>query len=210
MALTTTTNSVAVAASDQSITVASATGFSAGKIVKVNAEFMQVRKDYVSGTTVPVLRGQGGTFPMAHGVTSNVSVGDGADFAQGAAADTVAYPLAGRVREVKAYGAAGAVTLPTPGNDMVAIINGTNALAMTVANPSKDQDGDILVVIGNGKAAHTLTYTAGYGNGGGSYDVLTFASGANNTVMLMAVNGIWNLLPSLIGGTATAVTVTIA
>lgn len=210
MALTTTTNSSAITATDQQVVVASATGFSAGKTVKVNAEFMQVRKDYASGTTIPVIRGLGGTLPQAHGVTSNVTVGDGSDFANPSAQGAVPYPMFGRTREIKAYGAAGAITLPTPGNDMVAIINGTNALAMTVANPTKDQDGDILIITGNGKAAHTVTYTAGVGNGGSGYDVFTFASGANNTVMLIAANAIWNPLPSLIAGTATAISATIA
>ena len=84
------------------------------------------------------------------------------------------------------------------------------ALAMTLANPTKDQDGDILIITGNGKAAHTVTYTAGVGNGGASYDVFTFATGANNTVSLIAANAIWNPCPSLIGGTATAITATIA
>lgn len=209
MALTTTTNSAAIAASDQTLTVASATGFAAGKVVKVNGELMQVRADYSSGTTIYVRRGIGGTYPMAHGITSNVTVGDGSDFAQGSAQEAVAYPFI-RAREIKSYGAAGAITLPTPGNDMVAILNGTNALAMTLANPTKDQDGDILIITGNGKAAHTVTYTAGVGNGGASYDVFTFATGANNTVSLIAANAIWNPCPSLIGGTATAITATIA
>jgi hypothetical protein len=209
MALTTTTVSVAIAAADQSITVASATSLAAGKIVKVNDEFMQVRKDYSSGTVIPVLRGQGGTLPKAHGITSNVVHGDATDFANTVPQGTVPYPYV-RVREVRAYGAAGAITMPTPGNDMVAIINGTGALAMTLANPTKDMDGDTLTIIANGKAAHTVTYTAGFGNGGSSYDVLTFASGAQNTVVAMAANGFWCLLPSLIAGTATAVSVTIA
>jgi hypothetical protein len=209
MALTTTTNSSAIAATDQSFVVASATSFSAGKIVKVNGEFMQVLSSYTSGTTIPVRRGLNGTQPQAHGATSNGSVGDGSDFAQAAPQGTMAYPGI-RVREVKAYGAAGAITLPTPGNDAVAILNGTNALAMTLANPTKDQDGDILIVTGNGKAAHTVTYTAGVGNGGSGYDVFTFATGANNTVAFIAANAIWNPLPSLIAGTATAISATIA
>ena len=58
MALTTTTCSSAIAAADQSIVVASATGFSAGKTVLVNGEFMKVRKDYASGTMTAQAQGE--------------------------------------------------------------------------------------------------------------------------------------------------------
>jgi hypothetical protein len=208
MALTTTTCSAAIAAGDNSITVASATGFSAGKIIKVNAEFMQVRKDYSSGTTIQVSRGKQGTLPQAHAITSNVTVGDGQDFANAAPQGLVPYPFA-RVRQFASYNAAGAISLPTPGNDMVALINGTVARAMTLANPSKDQDGDELIIIGNGKAAHTVTYTAGLGNAGASYDVATFDTGGQNLIRLIAANGIW-VLASPMTGTLTAAVPAIA
>lgn len=208
MALTTTTNSSAIAATDQSIVVASATGFSAGKIVKVNSEFMQVRKDYSSGTTIQVTRGLQGTLALDHAITSNVTVGDGIDFANAAPQGALPYPFI-RVREFKSYNAAGAITLPTPGNDMVALINGTVARAMTLANPTKDQDGDELIIIGNGKAAHTVTYTAGLGNAGSSYDVATFDTGGQNLIRLIAANGIW-VLASPMTGTLTAAVPAIA
>lgn len=202
MALTTTTNSSSIAAADNSIVVASATGFAADKIVLVNGEFMKVRKDYASGTTIPVHRALNGTSRLAHAVTSNVTVGDGADFSSGAPGNTKPYPSV-RTREVRSYNADGAITLPTPGNDMVAIINGTNARAMTLANPTKDMDGDILIVVGNGKAAHTITYTAGLGNGGSGLDVGTFDTGAQCAEMFVAANAIWVPLPSPRAGTLT-------
>lgn len=210
MALTTTTNSSAIAADDNAIVVASATGFSAGKKVLVNGEFMQVTKAYASGTTIPVHRGVDGTFRLAHAVTSNVTVGDsGSDFSAGAAGNTKAYPSV-RVRQVRSYNAAGAITLPTPGNDMLAIINGTSARAMTLANPTKDQDGDILIIVSNGKAAHTVTYTAGLGNASTGYTVATFTTGAQQTLSLIAVNGIWNQAQSQFSGTLTAILIALA
>jgi len=82
---------------------------------------------------------------------------------------------------------------------------------MTLAQPGVDQDGDTLIITSNGKAAHTVTTTsAGFGDAGGAYDAFTFAAGGRNTITLMAAGGRWNLLPSLVGGTATAVTATIA
>ena len=50
MALVHTTVSAAVTAADTSITVASATGFSAGYIVRVGDEMMRVGGAYTSGT----------------------------------------------------------------------------------------------------------------------------------------------------------------
>lgn len=209
MALATTTCSSAIAAVDQSIVVASATSFSAGKIVLVNGEWMQVTKAYSSGTTIPVLRGLNGSVPVAHAVTSNVVVGDGADFATGAPQGTMPYPKI-RVREVKSYNAAGAITLPTPGNDMVAVINGTNARAMTLANPTSDMDGDMLIIIGNGKAAHTVTYTAGLGDGGSGLDVGTFPTGGRACLALIAINSIWCVFPAPLEGTLTNIDISFA
>ena len=209
MALTTTTISAAVAVNDTSITVTSATGFAAGSSVLIDQELMKVAQSYVSGTTIPVLRGQDGTVTAAHKASANCSVGLASDFANPVATTSITYATV-RGRTLTSYSAAGAIALPTAGADAVAVINGTNALAMTLANPTKDMDGSMLWIAGNGKAAHTVTYTAGFGNGGSSYDVFTFASGANNGIALIALNGIWNLQQSLIGGTATAVTATIA
>ena len=87
--------------------------------------------------------------------------------------------------------AAGAIALPRIGADMVAILNGTVALAMTLANPSVAQDGSKLIIAGNGKAAHTVTYAAGLGNVGGTADVLTFAAAQAQAIELLAVGGFW-------------------
>lgn len=109
-----------------------------------------------------------------------------------------------RGRDVLSYSAAGAITLPTPGNDMVAILNSTAALAMTLAAPTKDMDGSILTIIGNGKAAHTVSLPAGVGlgAGGSGVDVGTFGSGAQQSVTLMAANAVWVPYPSYMGGTS--------
>lgn len=58
---TATTLSAAVTSNTQDrITVASATGFAAGRFVYIDNELMQVARTYSSGTTIPVLRGKGG------------------------------------------------------------------------------------------------------------------------------------------------------
>lgn len=211
MALATTTLSSAVTAGDTSMVVASATGIVAGALARIDNELVKVAGWYVSGTTVPILRGQDGTVTAAHAASANVTHGNASDFANPSpgSADVVTYPSRPG-RDLTSYSAAGAIALPTPGRDAVAVLNGTGALAMTVANPTKDMDGSILIIIGNGKAAHTVTYTAGLGNGGSGLDVLTFDTNAQCCVALIAANAIWLPFPSPLSGTLTGCDVAVA
>lgn len=210
MSLTTTTLSTAVAQGDTNIVVASATGFAAGNLILIDQEVMQVVKSYSSGTTIGVLRGLDGSVQTTHKITANVNTFLGSDQPGPNAQTTVQWPEV-RGRDLLSYTTAGAITLPTQGSDMVAILNSTVALAMTLAAPTKDLDACLLVVIGNGKAAHTLSLPAGVGlgAGGSGVDVGTFAAGAQQAVVLMAANGVWVPFPSFFGGTSLAnITVT--
>jgi hypothetical protein len=189
MSLNTTTVTSAVGQTDTSIVVSSATGAAAGTLLVIDQEVMKIAQSYSSGTTIPVLRGQDGSVQTSHKASANVTFFLASDEAI-AATNVVQFPKV-RGRDLLSYSASGAITLPTPGNDMVAILNGTSALAMTLANPTKDLDGCFLYVVGNGKAAHTITYTAGIGNGGTSLDVGTAATGNQCAAMFVAANGIW-------------------
>lgn len=83
--LQTTTLSAAVTASGtgtSTITVASATGFAAGRTVVIDREAMLVLPSYVSGTTIPVQRGVAGTAAAAHATTTTVYVGPANYFTQ--------------------------------------------------------------------------------------------------------------------------------
>lgn len=204
MAFNTTTLSSAVTANDVSIVVASATGVAPGVLGRIDDEIFLVRKDYVSGTTVGVHRGQNGTQTSAHVSGANVTFGLGSDFADAPAQTEVTYPYR-KPRVIRSYSANGAITLPQAGQDMVAILNGTNALAMTLANPTKDQDGNLLIIVANGKAAHTVTYTAGIGNGGSSMDVGTYNATELTGCILIAINGFWVLIANGIGSSGTQV-----
>lgn len=209
MALTATTLSTAVTTSDNSIVVASATGFAAGSVVLIDQESFQVAQSYVSGTTIPVLRGRDGSATVAHKVTAPVIVELASDLAGPSATTAVQFPPV-RARRTINYAATGAITLPAPGEDMVAILDGTSTIAMTLANPTKDMDGCILTIVGNGKSASTVTYTAGFGNAGSSYDVVTFQNAGQVSISAIAANGIWVLMCAPITGTSTSVSVAIA
>ena len=199
MAFTTTTLSSAVAVIDTSIVVASATGFAAGSFIRIDDETFLVAQSYVSGTTIPVLRGQDGTTGTTHPTAANVTVGLGSDFASAGAGGPTVTQQAQKGRYVVSYSAAGAIALPAAGQDTVAVINGTSTLAMTLANPTKDMDGTLLYVLSNGKGAHTLTYSAGLGNGGATMDVGTFNTTEATGCALMALNGFWLLWANGVG-----------
>lgn len=204
MALTTTTLASAVLAADTAIVLTSATGVSAGSYFLVDQEIMQAVKSYVSGTTVQVLRGLEGTIQSAHKASANITLGASTDFSLPVGPTVTTYPVV-RGRTMTSYSAAGAIALPNAGSDAIAVINGTGALAMTLANPTKDMDGCMLWIIANGKAAHTVTYSAGVGNGGGTMDVGTYNATEATGCALVACNGFWVLWANGIGSAGTQV-----
>lgn len=215
MALTTTTLSGAITADTTLIKVTSGTGFAKGYYLRLDDEVLlqTAAADSADTTLIPVMRGVNGTAAKAHVTTANVTVGIGTDFTGDAVATAGSYPLAGRQRRVLHYAAAGAITLPSPGTDMVAIIVGTSALAMTVAAPTKDQDGDKLTIFGNAKSASTIQFagTVGLNNAGSSYDIITLQNAGNVGVEVMAINGFWNIASApAITGTTTAIGTAIA
>ncbi len=212
MALTRRTLAAAVAVGDTSITLDAATGVAIGSYIRIDQEVMRVTTAYVAASvTVPVARGQDGTVNQAHQVTAGAVVGTGADFTTGSApALPIVYPIAGRAREKKSYGVAGAITLPTEGSDMVAVISGTSALAMTVAAPTTDLEGSILIIVGDGKAAHTVTFAGGLGLASTGYTVATFITGSQQSLQVIAANVAWVPLPSAMSGTLTNLLVALA
>lgn len=205
MALATTTTGSAVTVNDNSIVVASATSFLPGRLVLVDCEWMQVAKNYVSGTTIPVTRGLDGSVTAAHVSGCRVTHGLASDFATPPAgiADAVTKPLSAGFR-VSSYVAAGAIQFGFPFD--IAIIIGTATIAMTVAAPTKDQDGCLLLICGEAKSASTVQFagTVGLGNAGSSYDVMSAQNAGNVSMLVVAVNGFWNLVNAPVTGTSTA------
>ncbi len=212
MALAETTLSVAVAATDNVINVASATSVAAGRIVQVDGELMKVGHGYSSGTEIPVLRGWDGTKVAAHVASARVVHGAPVDFAAKAAGQSVLYPPAGRAREVKSITADNSTCpLPAPGSDLLVVLNGTSVINLTVPVPTKDLDGSELVIAGNGAAAHVITFTGGLSGAGTSYDVLTVNATAPVAMKFVAINELWYAYAQIpISGTVTNVTAGLA
>lgn len=207
MALVRTTLAAEVTPNDRQITLAAITGIVVGSLLQIGEEKMRVQSVGATAVTpLDVLRGISGTKgSLRHPSGAGVTGGNPEDFSNEVGREAK--------REIASYSASGAIALPTPGVGFsIAVLNGAAALAMTLADPSKAHDGDILIIVGNGKAAHTLTYTGGLGDGGATLDVGTFAAGGRLALMLIAVNEKWVLLGgSVIGGAGLAnATVTFA
>lgn len=201
MAFTLATLSQAMGVNDTSVLLSALTGVSVGSLIGIDKEVLKVAAVPSAATLpVPVMRGQEGSYNQAHPVGAQAKIS--APPAPGAAPDWptpspggpsfAIYPAA-PTRDVASYSAAGAIALPRIGADMVAILNGTTILAMTLAQPSIAQDGSRLLIIGNGKAAHTVTLptASGLGNVGATADVITFAAAQAQGIELVACGGFW-------------------
>ena len=194
MALTRTTFSGAVAVSDTEVLLASISGLAVSSHVVAGAEVMRVLSVGAAATVpVGVLRGIKGLNVQAHASGAAVTFGAPSEFLG---------PNPPRPRrEVVSYSAAGAIANPTPGTDWIAVINGTTTLAMTMSSPTKENDGDMLIVVSGGKSASTLTYTTtGLGGGGTATDLMTFSVVAQMSVVFIANNELW----VLVGGSSGA------
>jgi hypothetical protein len=72
-------------------------------------------------------------------------------------------------------------------------------------------DGCLLTIVGNGAAAHVLTFTGGLSGAGTSYDVVTVNSTAPIAMQAMACNGLWTSFTAVpIAGTVTNITGTVS
>src|SRR5688572_22205929 len=143
MALTATTLSAAVYVDDTTISLTSATGVAAGSLIQIDREFMQVTGRYTSSnTSVKVIRGIDGTANrpinadrISHPSGANVLIGTTADFANPSPSEGVADAISNPAQPafpVQSYSAAGAIQA----RQGIHILNGTVALAMTLAVPT--------------------------------------------------------------------------
>jgi hypothetical protein len=195
MAFTSTTLSTAVAIADKQIVVASATGFAVNQLVKIDQEIMLVAKSYVSGTTIPVLRGQAGSATSAHVKTANVVTDAVTDniWASSPVGGTSVWSPVDRAVTITSVSATSSLTLPTDGSDMRVILNGTSVITLTVPVPTVDMDGVMLTILSNGAAAHVITFTSTLNNAGAGYTSFTNNASGTMALIVYACNGFWTV-----------------
>ena len=208
MAFTETTLASAYAVGDNVLVLASATGVAVGNLIRVDDEIFKVNKAWVSGVNIPVTPGWGGTAAVAHAVTAAAEIGIPTDWTSQAPGTMVQYPYVKPVVR-KSYSATGAIALPDPGSDGVAVLNAvsTTVLAMTLADPTRAMDGCRLQISSrNGTGAHTITIAGGLNGAGASYNVFTFPAGPV-MIELVALDLFWYCpVAPAITGTVTLLT----
>jgi hypothetical protein len=209
MAFAETTLAAACAATDKTIVVASATSIVAGRRVVIDGEVMQVTKDYVSGVTVGVIRGQDGTAQVAHISGVRVTHGDGSDWGNPGVGVPTNYPAAGLTVERRSYSGTVTIDLPKPGTYLDITLVGA-AGAFTVPVPTKELDGCRIAFSSDTAAAHTVTFTGGLGGNGASSDVATFHASQKQAFEVIARNETWAQLGGLVAGAATVAGVGLA
>jgi hypothetical protein len=203
MALANTTLAAAATATDKQFTVASATSLTAGLYGAVDGEVFQISKAYVVGSvTVPVLRAIEGTAQVAHVTGAQISFYVLASDVPLVGPQLSTYaPLAGRGRYPSSVTTSGAWTPRADNQDEYVEINGTSVVAITIVSPLRSQSGKLVTFVGNGIAAHTITYTTtGFGNVGTTADVVTFGANQMQSLQMIASGGFW----VLVGPAATA------
>lgn len=212
MAFTVATLSAAVGLNDTTVLLSALTNLVAGNLIRVDGEFMKC-VSVPSGATVPVpvLRGQEGSAQVAHVISARAVIGATpsnlvtADWGQPAAGSpSIAGLSSARPRVLISITATPTTIVPTPGVDTVVFLNGTGVINVTISAPGSGSDGDRLTVIGNGKAAHTCTFTTGLGAVGATADVATFAAGQQQGVDVMAAGVAWCGLGQVAGAATIA------
>lgn len=202
MALTATTLSSDITASQLKFAVASTTGFAAGQPILIDGEYMYCVSVPVSGTITVRGRGSEGTVASAHDTLSPVATS--ATFS-----DFPAVPDGGvsirppYVDDIVAVGENG--TVPAVDKDTTFLLTKATALSSTtLAAPTKAQNGLKLTFTSQTAAAHVITATSLWGDGvsGSPHTTATWAAYIGASLTVVADNGIWNVV-SAVGVTIT-------
>lgn len=204
MALTNTTLAADLAANDTIVKLTSTTGMpavgaaaSGGNDVRIQIgdEFMYHVQTIASGTIKVRSRGADGTVAVAHDILDNVSFGSPSDFpsyANGSEAPRALY-----TDEILNVGENGTIPVTNTTKDSIIYLTKATALATTtLAAPTQAQNGKKLVITSQTAAAHVITATALLADGaaGSPEDTATFAAEIGASMVLMASDGVWNVI----------------
>jgi hypothetical protein len=193
MAVTATTLSSAMTLSDDTALVTSATGATAGQPVRIDNEWAVVVK--VTGTQIKLRsRGDQGTAAVAHNVLAPVVFTDGTagDLADLPPTKTSAQYPGAVYDDIVAYSVNGAITPPR--KNTLIVLTKAGVAAMTLAGPSKADNGIVVTIKSSTANAHTVTYTAGFYADTTSSDVATFAAKDGASITLVADGGKWGVV----------------
>lgn len=193
MSITATTLSAAVAASDLTIKIASATGATVKNLININGEYMVQTAD-ADGTVLAVgKRGQEGTYNQAHASGSVVLMGLPSDFPSAPPGTNLVTPYA-PAWTIASYNAAGAITVPTTKQNVFVKLKAGSGAAMTIGDPGYGVEGVEMIIQAEDAQAYTLTNTTGFNGGGSGGDVGTFGGAVGDNIHLKAVSATWKTI----------------
>src|SRR5574343_1042894 len=191
MALTATTLTTDISATQLQFGVTSSSGFAAGQPVLIGGEYMVCTGVPVSGQITVRSRGNEGTAAAAHDLLSNVlTSATPSDFpAVPTGAVNITPPYVDNIVEVWEYGA-----IDAPNKNTTFILTKATALASTtLASPTKAQNGIRATFTSQTAAAHVITAVMEDGTTGGS-TTATFTAYKGASMILEACNGLWNVI----------------
>ena len=190
MALTTTSLAAAANAEQLTFSVTSATGATVGGFVRIDNEYSVITE--INGTLISVRnRGMFGGKAVAHNILAPLTFGLMSDLPD----PNVGEVDAAQAPDLQSYAVSGAIDVSLlKARKTTIVLTKAGVAAMTLAAPSKAQDGIEVTILSATANAHTVTYTAGFYADTTSSDVATFAAKAGASMTIVARGGTWGVV----------------
>lgn len=199
MALTTTTTSAAITASQLRLPITNtASGFPAvgsygqRQRMTIDGEDMLIIGVPIAGMVDVIMRGYNGTTAKQHDAQSNVATSaNDQDFAALGAGQIVSRPPF--VDDIVTVGTDQTITVPF--KNTTYLLNKATALAVTLSSGTAAQLGIRMTFIAENAVAHVLTYTPGFNANTTSSDTATFSGVVGAALMVeVSANGLLTAL----------------
>jgi len=205
MALTATSLAAACGASDLQLAITStSSGFPVVGTVHEN-QLMQIDSEYMYITGVPASgyvtvrsRGSDGSAAVAHDILAPVLTSATlTDWPSTPVGAITARPPS--VDDIVTVGQNGTIAVPTK-NTTILLTKGSALATTTLGAPSKAQNGLRLTITSQTAYAHVITATSLISDGvtGGAKSTLTFGAFVGASIVLVADNGLWNVVSAVV------------
>ncbi len=200
MALAETTLSGTKLIRDVTLSIATTTGMTRGKMFQIDNELFKASADAVGGL-VPVLCGQDGTAQVRHESGAQVFWGDPADFPSSPAGENVQIPYSPTVTHVTYTPVtSGTVTgIPISKQGVFITLLGSVTTAQKIADPTLAQEGQIVTIQAGAATAFLLNAVDANGvasevSFSGDQDIATFGGAIGDNFSFKANNLAWLVL----------------
>lgn len=197
MSITATTLTGAVGVNDLTIGVAAVTGAAIKNVIQIDNEFMVQTAD-AGGLSIPVRRGDQGTYNQVHTGGAVVIMGLASDFPAAPPGTAVPIPVSPAWTTITLV-ASGALVVPTTKQNVYVRLMGPTTNAYTLAVPTYAQDGQELLI--QAEAAHAYTLQGPLDPAlvfnGTDLDHAAFGGAIGDNIHLKAVGTTWMVVDSV-------------